>query len=136
MPLPSVCFAFGDCDSGQLGTDQRKNQYSPCVLGQLLCVGFDASKVAAPLVAGSRNSLAVDAEGGVGAPTRAELNATFAATVSFTTPSRAFGIRIRMQSPLITWHPHGPPPLSCLMAPISCPLPLVRPPFMAPHCPP
>ena len=60
---------FSLTQDSQLGTGTRdgKGIASPCVVDQLMGINFDVNiqKITTPLVAGSRNTLAVDAEGGV-----------------------------------------------------------------------
>mmetsp|Transcript_13602 Transcript_13602/g.29116 ORF Transcript_13602/g.29116 Transcript_13602/m.29116 type:complete len:631 (-) Transcript_13602:438-2330(-) len=65
-PIEAVVFAWGVNEDGQLGIQSDQNVGTPKVVEALLGLRFAGRSFGrSPLVAGSRNTLAIDAEGGV-----------------------------------------------------------------------
>eukprot|EP00887_Chlorella_sp_A99_P001925 scaffold18.g1925.t1 len=65
-PVEAVVFGFGVNEDGQLGLDTDANVLTPKVVEALLGTRFSGRDFrTAPLVAGSRNTLAIDADGHV-----------------------------------------------------------------------
>ena len=67
-PPPSVIFAFGTNEDSQCGTDKAMADlgiFQPAVIDQLMGVSFDTTATISPVVCGSRNTLMLDAQGGV-----------------------------------------------------------------------
>eukprot|EP00983_Pelagomonas_calceolata_P015355 487630-Pelagomonas_calceolata.AAC.1 len=66
-PVETVVFAWGVNEDGQLGLDRDQNNLmTPKVVEALLGVQFKGrSFLSSPLVGGSRNTLAIDADGEV-----------------------------------------------------------------------
>lgn len=65
-PVEAVVFAWGVNEDGQLGIDADKNVSTPKVVEALLGAQLAGrSFCRAPLVAGSRNTLAIDSDGQV-----------------------------------------------------------------------
>lgn len=65
-PIEAVVFAWGVNEDGQLGLDCQNNVTTPKVVESLLGVQLSGRSFArSPLVAGSRNSLAIDSDGQV-----------------------------------------------------------------------
>ena len=62
---PAIIFAFGTNEDSQCGTENRGDLLQPGVIDQLMGVSFAADNCASPIVAGARNTIAVDADGGV-----------------------------------------------------------------------
>ena len=66
-PIECVCFSWGVCEDRQLGIDTDQNVAVPTVAESLLGLQFSGRGFGRiPIVAGSRNTLAIDADGQVG----------------------------------------------------------------------